>query len=112
MGCGRGAGQEVADQEDARSRGVGSGAGGCGGGLGRAQDPRREVASHRHASPVSSCGKVRARKSEPHTPAQHAEPLTGASPSPSPLHFPACFLGLLPEGRRAIALHRGFRERG
>lgn len=47
--------------------------------------------------PSCGDGSVQGRAS-PHIPAQRAEPLTGASSSPRPLHLTACFLGLLPEG--------------
>lgn len=74
-------GQEVADQEDARSGGGGGWQGPGGGRGGRAQAGRREAGLLRTSSPISLLppsrhpgvpptgvwGRVRARKSEPHS---------------------------------------------
>lgn len=113
-------GQEVADQGDARSREVGSGAGGAGRGLGKAQGERRQTglppsglppSCHPRVPPAGMCPCKEERAPThacPWTPGLRACSATslGLSPLPVPLHSVACFLGLVSaEGQGAIALY-------
>lgn len=108
-------GQEVADQGDARSREVGSAAGGAGRGLGRVQGERRQAglppSCHPRVPPVGMCPCKEERAPThacPWTPGLRACSATslGLSPLPVPLHSVACFLELVSaEGRGAIALY-------